>query len=138
VSITLDLLDELHAKVAPDILNADGLIPVYSGSVPDGATRPYALVYPVVSWPYGRDGDALDGKTGTCETRWYIHCAGETDQSARSVAGRVRQLLLNVRPTIAGRSCGLIRQEAAPPAVRDETTGATVLDLVGVYLLVTN
>ncbi len=137
MSITLDLLDEAHAAVAVDILTADALIPVYTGSVPDGVTRPYILIYPTVAWPNGRDADALDGKTRTCETRWYIHCAGETDQSARSVAGRVRQLLLNVRPVIAGRSCGLIKQEASPPPVRDETTGVTVLDIAAVYLLVT-
>jgi len=137
VSITLDLLDELHARTALDILEADGLIPVYEGGVPDGATRPYVLVYPTVAWPNGRLGDSLDGKTRTCETRWFVHCAGETDQSARSVAGRVRQLLLNVRPTITGRSCGLIKQEASPPPVRDETTGVLVLDIAAVYLLVT-
>jgi hypothetical protein len=137
VSITLDLLDELHAAVALDLLNADALIPVYAGSVPDSSTRPYILVYPTVAWPNGRPGDSMDGKTRTCETRWYVHCVGETDQSARSVAGRVRQLLLNVRPTISGRSCGLIKQEASPPPVRDETTGVLVLDIAAVYLLVT-
>jgi hypothetical protein len=135
--ITIDQLDEAHAAVAIDILEADNAWPVYVDGVPDDATRPYALIYPVVSWPKGRLSDALDGKTRTCETRWYIHCAGETDQGSRAVAGRVRQLLLNVRPTIAGRSCGLISQEASPPAARDETTGVLVLDIAAVYLLVT-
>lgn len=137
MSITLDLLDELHAAVALDVLTADGLIPVYAGSVPSDAVRPYILVYPSVSWPNGRPDDSLDGRSRKCETRWYVHCVGETDQSARSVAGRVRQLLLNVVPTITGRSCGRIKQEASPPPVRDETTGVLVLDIAAVYLLVT-
>lgn len=133
----LDLLDEAHAQVAIAILQADTTWPTYVDQVPDTAKPPYALVYPAVGWPAGRPYKSLDGKSRTCETRWYIHCVGSTDQSARSVAGRVRQLLLNVQPTIATRSCGLISQEVVPTLIPNEATGVLVVDLATVYLLVT-
>jgi hypothetical protein len=138
VTITVDELDEAHAQVAIALITADAPPwPLYVGSVPDGAVPPYALVYPTVTWPDGTPAQALDGRSRTCVTRWYVHAAGATDQSARSVAGRIRQLLLNVRPVIAGRSCGLIDQEASAPPVRDETTGVLVLDIAAIYRLTT-
>jgi hypothetical protein len=132
----LDLLDEAHAQVAITILQADMTWPTHVDKVPDDAKPPYALVYPVVGWPDGDPDESLDGRTRRCETRWYIHCAGSTDQSARSVSGRVRQLLLNVRPTIVGRDCGLISQDVPPTLMPNEATGVLVVDLMSVYLLV--
>lgn len=136
--ITIDLLDEAHAQVALTILAADspGVIPVYPGAAPDNVAPPYVLVYSVVEWP-GADGATLDGLTSACVVRWYTHSIGGTDQQTRSVANRVRQLLKDVHPTITGRSCGFIRQEAALPLVRDETTGQLVQDLAAVYVLTT-
>ena len=141
--ITLDLLDEAHAQVALTILAADGNQPVYAGAVPQDPTTgksappPYVLVYSVVEWPVGPEGTTLDGITAACVTRWYTHSVGGTDQQTRSVANRVRQLLKDVQPTITGRSCGFIQQEAALPLVRDETTGQLVQDLAAVYVLTT-
>lgn len=135
--ITIDELDEAHARAALDPLEADGGLTVFEGVVPDGSTPPYVLVYTSVQWPNTGDGKTLDGKTGMCVTRWYCHCAGASDQAARAVAGRVRQLLLDRQPTIAGRSCGFIQQEASPPPVRDETAGSLVQDIVSVYVLYT-
>jgi hypothetical protein len=52
------------------------------------------------------------------------------------VAQRVRTALLDVRPTIAGLSCGLIRLEGDPlPPQRDETTGVLVMDAIETYRL---
>lgn len=136
MSITLDLLDEAHAQVAIAILVADGAWPVHVDKVPDDAELPYALVYPIVGWPDGNPDESLDGQTRRCVTRWYIHCVGSTDQSARSVSGRVRQLLLNARPTIPGRSCGFISQDVDPTRMPNEATGVLVVDLTAVYLLV--
>ena len=136
--ITIDGLDEAHAKVALDILTADGgSWTVYKGSVGPLPTKPYVLVYTVVEWPGVGISNALDGRSGTCVTRWYTHSVGESDQGTRAVANRVRQLLVNVRPTIAGRSCGFIQQETALPFQRDETTGALIQDLTAVYILTT-
>lgn len=135
--ITIDELDEAHAQVALAILTADGNQPVYPGVAPDGVVPPYVLVYTVVEWPATGDGNTFDGHTGTCVTRWYTHSVGATDQSTRAIANRVRQLLVNVHPTVAGRSCGLIQQEAALPLVPNETAGSLVQDLAAVYVLTT-
>jgi hypothetical protein len=70
-------------------------------------------------------------------TRWYVACVGGSDQSARSIGNRARQLLVNVHPTIAGRTCGLIQQEATRPPVRNELTGELVEDIVDTYVLTT-
>lgn len=136
-AIVVDALDEAHARVVLDILEGDGGVVVHEGVVPNDAEPPYALVYIAVQWPGSGEGQAFDGTTSTCVTRWYIHCAGATDQAARAVANWVRQLLVNVQPEITGRSCGLIQQEASLPPVPDETVGRLVQDIVGVYILTT-
>jgi hypothetical protein len=135
--ITIDQLDEKHARAALDILEADGGLAVYEGVVPQPRAEAYVLVYTAVQWPGQGEGQSFDGTTSTCVTRWYTHCVGATDQGSRTVANRVRQLLVNVRPTIPGRSCGFIQQEASPPPVRDQTTGVLVQDIAAVYILTT-
>lgn len=135
--IAIDELDEKHARVALDILAADDGVALYEGKVPDSAPPPYALVYTSVTWPGSGEGQSFDGHTGTCVTRWIVHNAGGTDQAARAIGNRVRQLLVNVEPEIEGRSCGLIQQEDALPPVPDETTGVLVQDVIAVYILVT-
>jgi hypothetical protein len=135
--IVIDQLDELHARVLLDILETDNNQPVYEGVVPDGATPPYVLVYSSVQWPQDGEGQNLQFQTNRCETRWYVHCAGSTDQSARAISNRVRQLVKNVKPTITGRSCGLIQQEAIVPPIRDERIGVLVMDLVATYVFTT-
>lgn len=135
--ITVDELDEAHARAALDLLEGDGTMTVYKGAVPNGSKPPYVLVYTAVQWPGSGEGQTFDGITSACVTRWYCHCAGASDQGARAVANWVRQLLVNAHPTIAGRSCGFIQQEASPPPVRDETVGSLVQDIVSVYVLYT-
>jgi len=137
-----DDLDELHARVALDLLAADpGLGPdrVYDGKVPDGSEPPYVLVYTTVSRPAGGAGaaNALDGRDVTIITDWYCHCVGGTAAAARAVSMRVNRALHNVRPTITGRSCSMVRQGETTPPNRDETTGVMVMDLVVTYQLIT-
>jgi hypothetical protein len=135
--ITIDQLDEAHAQDALSILSADANQPVYAGVAPNAVTPPYELVYTTVELTGEGDGKTLDATTSTCVTRWYTHSVGATDQSTRAIANRVRQLLVNVHPTISGRTCGLIQQEAALPVSRDERTGALIQDLAAVYILTT-
>lgn len=136
--ITIDGLDDIHAKVAIDILTGDAQVPVYRSATPDNVAPPYVLIYSAVTWPSVGIGDALDGRSGTCVTRWFVNCVGSTEAAALSVSNRARQLLLNVRPAIAGRSCGLIKQDPADiPPERDETTGTLIVNLRTQYVLTT-
>ena len=134
-----DDLDELHAQAGLALLVADPGLVVFDGKVPDGALPPYVLVYTTVERPAGEMGvaNALDGLSATVTATWYCHCVGESAAAARAVAMRVSRALLDRRPTIAGRACGLIRQGEMTPPNRDETTGRLVMDLVAVYHLTT-
>lgn len=140
-----DLIDKLHADAGLDLLAADDGLTVYDGHVPtvlDPATSqpvtappPYVLVYTSVSWP-GRDtgvANALDGLAVTVTVDWIVHCVAETGAAARALAMRVRAALLNRRPTIAGRNCGLIVLDDVQAPQRDETTGRLVMDQVVTY-----
>jgi hypothetical protein len=135
-----DLLDKLHIDAALDLLRADAGLTVYpsaEGHVPAEPSPPYVRVYAYIERPPDDPANGLDGRSSAWTTRWYCHCIGANEASATAVAMRVRAALLDVRPTIAGRSCDRIVQEAANPPTRDDSTGSTVLDLVVVYRLMT-
>jgi hypothetical protein len=137
--LTIDQLDEVHARIALDILEADANQPVYEGKAPDNVQTPYILVYSHVYWPgNGSEGQNLDMVTNQCTTEWIVHCAGETDQAARALGNRVRQLLVNVKPVIANRSCSRIQQETSLNPIRDERTGVLVMDVVATYQFSSN
>jgi hypothetical protein len=134
-----DQLDELHAQAGLALLNANPDLAgiVYDDEkVPPGATR-YVRVFTHIERPRGHQGNRLRGTSDTFVTRWYCHCVGINDTSARAVAMQVRSSLLDVRPTIAGRSCDKIIQEAAQPPRRDEKASPLIVDLVQVYRLTT-
>lgn len=137
-----DLLDQLHADAGLGLLAADVGLRVYDGRVPDntntgaGPELPYVLVYTTVKWPPDGTANALDAQAVTVEVEWNCHCVAETAAAARAVQMRVRAALLNKRPTIAGRSVGLIKQEEVLPPNRDESTGRLVMDCVSNYTLV--
>jgi hypothetical protein len=136
-----DLLDKAHIDAAIDLLRADSGLAVHpdsEGNVPHTLTPPYVRWYASIERPSDDPDNALDGLSGRWTVRWYCHCVGGNDYAAAAVAMRVRAALLDRRPTIAGRSCGLIRQEAAQPPTRDESAGVTVSDAVVVYVLATN
>lgn len=122
---------------------------VYPGGAPSPTPPapptppPYVVVYGVVEWPAGAQGDALDGISGSPTVRWICHCVGggvvgappsAAERAARAVGQRVRTALLNKRLVIAGLNLGLIRQEpgAGVPDV-DHSTGAPVADLIVTY-----
>lgn len=135
-----DLLDQLHIDAAMDRLRADGSLTVYpdaEGLVPLAPSPPYVRVYTAIERPADASGNDLGGSSGTWTVRWYCHCVGATEYAAAAVAMRVRSALLDVRPTVAGRACGPIRQDAGQPTTRDESTGIAVYDRVDVYRLTT-
>jgi hypothetical protein len=131
--------EQVHADAGLNLLRAvvspTPALVVYDGKVPDGATAPYVVVYTHVEQPRDAEGNALDGTSKTVTARWICHCVGGDGIAARAVAQRVRGALLDVRPVIAGRECGLISEEQSLPPTRDETTGALVMDAVRIYRL---
>lgn len=136
-----DLIDKAHADVGLALLVANpalGVAKVFDGRVPEDANGkspppPYVLVYTIVEWPRDGIGTALVATQNTVTTTLYCHCVGETAAAARAMAMEARASLLNVRPVIAGRNCGPIKQTEAVPPQRDETTGRLVMDAVAAY-----
>lgn len=133
-----DGLDQALAQVPFPLLTADPLSPaltVLDGFVPDLTPVPYVLLYTTVGRPPEDPDRAGNGRSGVWMARWYCHCVAATAMSARAIAQRVRTQLLDVRPTVAGLSCGQIRWEDTQPPQRDESTGTPIFDLVEVFWL---
>lgn len=128
-----------HQQAGLELLRDNANIAaVYDGALPgsvDELELPYVLVYTTVEWPNGDPGNSLDGRSGTCLTTWYVHAVGANAVASLAISGQARSSLLDVRPTISGRQCGLIRQESTQPTRRDETLGQVVQDTVTVYTL---
>lgn len=125
-----------HANALLALLAADGQLTTYDGAVPKAPAAQYALVYIYMETPDGAvapDRISLTLASTAINLRAYVHCVSGSAAGARGIAGRVRQLLLDVTPIVAGRTCWQIRWIEGQPPQRDEETGATVFDLVDVY-----
>lgn len=86
------------------------------GQVPDEPTFPYAVLYMDTGI---EDATKLCGDTDEATHRFQVTSVGLTDDSAVIVADAARTLVLDVRPTVAGRSCGPIRKETTIPVRPD-------------------
>jgi hypothetical protein len=126
-----------HADWVIARLKGDATLAVYDGEVPDAPAKNYVLVYLYVQTPDGLaapDKVRLSGDSDVIDLWIYCHCVGPTPVSARAMSGRVRARLLNARPVIAGRTCFPVRwREGQPPQRNEEIPGATVMDQVDVY-----
>lgn len=127
-----------HAAAVLSLLAAAPLAPalvVHDGAVPDGVGPPYVLVYFADTDPELSGSRPLTGQSRRYVLRVYAHCVGGNQDAARKVSDRVRAALLDVAPTVAGRSCFPIRREDGQPPQRNEGTGALTQDKVDVYRL---
>lgn len=131
-----DQLDELHTQAGIARLQADSTLVVVADT-PIGVNQapPYVRVYVHIERPADHHGNKLSGTSDAYVVRWYCHCVGANDTSSRAVAMRVRSALLDYRPTITGRDCGLIRMESSVPPQRDESTGVMVIDTLQIFTM---
>jgi hypothetical protein len=130
-----DGLDQAIANAGLALLAAEPGPTFYDGAVPNPTPAlPYGVVYWTISRPSDDPDNSANGKTSVWVARWIIHGVGGTAMSARAVLQHARTALLDVRPTVAGLSCGPIRMEGdSQPPQRDETTGVLVMDAVETY-----
>lgn len=134
-----DLENDHYDAVMGLLRNPGGLIvvPDAQGFVPSPLLPPYVRVYMALEDPPNGAADRIDGDSVTIVARFYCHCVGANEYAARVIASLVRQRLLNVVPTIAGRTCFKLRKEVSVPADRNEQTGTAMFDRVDVYRLQT-
>ncbi|MDP9145660.1 MAG: hypothetical protein M3N43_13390 [Actinomycetota bacterium] len=133
-----DLVDDLLIEAGMALLRADTGLTIYpdlDGVTPDTAAPPYVRVYPYIERPPDAGGNNLNGTSGTWTVRWICHCVAANERAATAVAMRVRVALLDARPTVAGRECGLIRHDGSAPPRRDSDLGYQVFDLIEMYRL---
>lgn len=136
----LDLLDLQHINAGLDLLRADTGLVVYpdaQGFTPALPAAQYVRAYATIERPADALGNSMAGISQQWTVRWYCHCIGANEYSSIAVGMRVRAALLDVRPVIAGRNCGLIREDQAMPPTKDDSTGLAVFDAVAVYRLST-
>lgn len=123
-----------------DLLEADANIKVYDGRVPTDPTtgklppRPYVVVY---GPPDGAGTWAVDSLAGT--SRWVdgvvtTTMVGDSAESVRIVAKRVRAALLDVTPDITGRASFPIRHSSGLNVTRDDDVSPPVLYAVDRWL----
>jgi hypothetical protein len=133
-----DGLDQSLANAWLALLNADPITPalvVFDGYVAPNTLPPYVLVYVYTTRLRSNENNAADNKSKALISRAICHCVGGNSVQARAIAQRVRTQLLDVRPTIAGLSVGMVEQEEDQPPARDESAGVPVFDTVQVYAL---
>jgi len=126
--------DVLRAGIA--LLQLDSALNLQEGKVTNLTPRPYVLVQTWTQWPEDADSNALDYLSRTLEARWYVHCVGDTRESASAMAQRARTQLLDKLLTLTGRptvAFTLIKQESALQPTLDESTGVPVFDAISVY-----
>lgn len=130
-----DTIEETHIQVGLSALAGNPALLHVFRDVVDNPTPdpPYVLVYPVVAWTRDGVGVALDAVQDTITTTFTCHCVGLTPSAAVVVQMQVRSSLLNLRPVIAGRSCGPVKQDDVQPAARDESLSYPVYDAVSIF-----
>jgi hypothetical protein len=127
-----------HADAVLGLLYASDLT-VYpsetggAATVPNEAPPPFVSVHLAV---YRPNGGRLTTRSTRMVARIYANCVGADDIQARGVSDLVAAALLDVRPTIAGRTCFPIRHETQQqPPREDESAGALLVTLTEIYRL---
>lgn len=122
-----------HANAVLGLLRAGGGLTVFpaadgaTGStgrlVPNGTEPPYVAVH-IHGGP--RATDSLQATSTEMELYFYLHAAGATQLAAQVIADLALSRVLDVVPTIAGRTCWPIRYEADRPERYDDTATPAV------------
>lgn len=123
--------DDPHIAALLTLLDAAPMT-VYREKIPAGVERPYFRVY--FHLEYAESESMLH--TSDRAVAWmYVHCVGDNDASASITAKAGRDALLDVIPTVTGRTCFPIRLDHSQPPQPDESLGTLVMDQIDVYRL---
>ena len=126
----LALLQAAPPSISPLVVH-DGVVDPPPGD--DDRKRGYVVAYIATSTP---SGTSLTSVHDRAVTRAYLHCIGMTAATARAIAGRATNALLNVTPQIANRVVFPIRDDGSDtPPEPDRSSGKTYVDRVLVLRL---
>ena len=129
----LTLLRTAAAAISP-------AVPVYPAAgggpstVPPDTPPRYISVHFATERP---KGGRLDNRSTRTRTRAYAHCVGANDIAARALEDIVAAAWLDVRPTVAGRTCDPIQHEQTREVDVTEPVATTTVTLTAVYRLET-
>ncbi|MFI6813769.1 hypothetical protein ACIBG7_15215 [Nonomuraea sp. NPDC050328] len=96
-------------------------IGIFWGMAPQGATPPYAVLYPDGGMESPADRSLADDVP--TDLRFQITAVGATPEQAALVADKTALILLTAVPSVPGRRVRPIRQEGTQPVQRDDTAG---------------
>lgn len=128
-----------HAAAFMQLLYDESNLTVYpqpdggAVTVPAGTTPPYVVVQ--IIGEDTPDGGRMTHLSTRMRMRAYCQCVGANDVAARRVRDLVARAVLDVKPTITGRSVYPIREDIAREPLSSDTTGSTVVTQTVVYRL---
>lgn len=121
-----------HVTAVLTLLDAVPNLTTYDGLVPARPVLPYAVVWP----DSGRaERSSILAASNVVASEMYVTCVGSSREQAQWVAEKVDAALLDVRPTITGRSCWPIEQVLTRPVQRDDDVDPPLVYAVNVYRL---
>ena len=111
------------------LLTADTGLKVFDGLVPvDSTGKPPSRPYVVVFAPVGHSSvDDLAGRSRALQASIQTTCVGDSAESCRIVARRVKAALLDIRPVVVARVCYPIRHEDSQPPRADNDVQPPVM-----------
>lgn len=112
-----------HTDAVLALVDAVPYVNVYDGQVPDSPTFPYV----VIRTDSGRrERSALPASSDRLTVRIWATSVGHTRAEAQMASERVTTALLDVRPTVASRSCFPITSVNSQPARVDDVVQSLV------------
>lgn len=106
---------QLHATAVLALLTGAG-ITCHDGTVPANPTYPYAVLYTNAG---DRDTTNLDYSSDVQAYDMQVTSVGASAAAARIVADKVSTALVDVTPTVSGRTCWPLRVAATQTARED-------------------
>lgn len=108
-------------------------VPVYDGKAPDTATGQYGVFYPTPG-TVSSETLCLDPTSLTIQVQ--VTACGPTERDATAAASAIRTAVAGQILTVAGRTCGPIRQVPLNTPVRRDDTAKDTTDLPVYYQVV--
>lgn len=123
-------MSKTHTDATLALLTADTSLHVHDATVPAGSPLPYVVQFT----DDGLDvSDTLEGVPTTLTVRVQVTASGLTRSSVQIASGKAHAALIGRVPTVASRSCSVIRQVNSRPITEDRDVTPHLLYAVNEY-----